>query len=247
MTRAIIQAGGKGLRLLPYTTVLPKPLMPVADRPILEILIRQLVAQDIVDVTVTLGHLGQLIRAVIGDGSALGARVDYVEEPEPRGTIGPLRMIDGLDEPFLVMNGDLLTDFDFRQFFGEHLNSRAQLSIGAYLKPVEVSLGVLNADVDGRVTAFTEKPMYVYPCSMGIYALDPELIQFIPEGRYWGFDDLMRQCLADNVPVRAHPHDGIWLDIGRHEDYQRATEMFIEHRERLLPSKAPLEISRSAA
>ncbi len=239
MSRAVIQAGGKGTRLQPYTTVLPKPLMPIADFPALEIVIRQLVHYGFPDITITVGHLGHLIVAVIGDGSRWGARVRYVWEDEPRGTIGALSRLGDLDEPALVMNGDLLTDFNYAKFWQAHKARGSSLSVGVYYKSVPISLGVLDLAENNEVVGFREKPVLSFPCSMGIYALEPEILRLVPREGEFGFDDLMHLCLDQNIPVRAHPFDGIWLDIGRPEDYASAAMLFCEHQERLLPQGKP--------
>jgi NDP-sugar pyrophosphorylase family protein len=233
--RVIIQAGGRGTRLQPYTTILPKPLMPVHDFPILEIMIRQLVAQGFPRITITLGHLGHLIMAVVGDGSQWGADVDYVREDEPKGTIGAVTLVQGLDRPFLVMNGDLLTDFDYRAFLDRHVASGAQLSVGVHHKEVPISLGVFEFDEDHRIVQFKEKPTLYFPCSMGIYAFNPALLGLIPKVGNVGFDDLMSLCLSREIRVCAYPFNGLWLDIGRPDDYANASRLFEENRSRLLP------------
>ncbi len=243
--RVIIQAGGRGTRLAPYTTVLPKPLMPVDERPILEIMIRQLVSQGFDRITITLGYLGALIMAVLGDGRRLGASIEYVHETDPRGTIGAVTLVEDLDEPFLVMNGDLLTDFDYRDFMDAHLKDGAALSVGVYQKSVPISLGVFDLAQGDRIVGFREKPTIALPCSMGIYAFDPSLLELIPPSGNFGFDNLMHVCLARDVHVRAHVFDGIWLDIGRPEDYSSATNLFQEYRERLLPEeRTPLRVAK---
>jgi len=235
--RVIIQAGGRGTRLAPYTYVLPKPLMPVDELPILEIVVRQLVSQGFDHITITLGHLGHLIMAVLGDGRRLGASIEYDHEESPRGTIGAVTLVEELDEPFLVMNGDLLTDFDYRDFMNAHLKDGAMLSVGVYQKPVPISLGVFDLAVGNRIVGFREKPTMALPCSMGIYAFDPGLLALIPRTGNFGFDDLMAACLSRDVHVRAHVFDGLWLDIGRPEDYASAACLFEEHRARLLPEE----------
>ncbi len=235
MTRAVIQAGGKGTRLYPYTAVLPKPLMPIGDAPILEIVVQQLVHHGFRDLTITIGHLGHLIMAVLGDGSRFGARIDYARESKPRGTIGALSGLRDLHEPVLVMNGDLLTDFHFRDFMNAHRAGEADLSVGVYHKEIPVSLGVLDLDENNKAIGFREKPVLKFPCSMGIYAISPGLLPLIPRSGVFGFDDLMGLCLSRRIEVRAHPFDGLWLDIGRPEDYAGAAQMYHEHHERLLP------------
>ena len=218
MNRAVIQAGGKGTRLLPYTSVLPKPLMPIGDYPVLEIVIRQLVHFGFVNITIAVGHLGHLIMAVIGDGSRWGANVNYLWEDEPRGTMGSLSQLDFPEQPILVMNGDLLTDIDYAKLFESHVRSRANLTVGVYSKAVPISLGVLDLDQDRRVIGFREKPVLTFPCSMGIYVLEPDLIRQIPCSGMFGFDHLM------NMPRTniTRPFEGLWLDIGRPEDHADA-------------------------
>src|SRR5262245_55703162 len=167
MTRVVIQAGGRGTRLYPYTTVLPKPLMPIGDAPILEIVVRQLVHHGFPEITITVGHLGHLIMAVLGDGSRWGARIDYAYENQPRGTIGALSALERIDGPVLVMNGDLLTDFNFGDFMAAHRAGGTQLSVGVCHKSIPISLGVLELNADLQVAGFREKPVLSFPCSMG--------------------------------------------------------------------------------
>ena len=236
--RAIIQAGGKGQRLLPYTRVLPKPLLPVADLPIIEIVIRQLVQQGFDSITISVGHLANLIRAVVESRHDWSVEITFVEEERPLGTIGPVTLLEDVDEPFLVMNGDILTDFDAGRFLAAHIACGGQLSVATYRKIVPISLGVFDLDHDGRVSGFREKPTLQFACSMGIYAFSPEILEYIPRAAQFGFDDLMELCLARGLEVRTQHHDGFWLDIGRHEDYEAATDQFLEHRDRLLTTHA---------
>ncbi len=235
MNRAVIQAGGKGTRLLPYTSVLPKPLMPIGDYPVLEIVIRQLVHFGFVNITIAVGHLGHLIMAVIGDGSRWGANINYLWEDEPRGTMGSLSQLEFPEEPILVMNGDLLTDIDYAKLFESHVRSGANLTVGVYSKPVPISLGVLDLDHERRVIGFREKPVLTFPCSMGIYVLEPDLIRQIPSSGMFGFDHLMAMCLEQSISTHAFPFEGLWLDIGRPEDHADAGQVFNKHLERFLP------------
>jgi NDP-sugar pyrophosphorylase family protein len=237
--RVVIQAGGIGSRLRPYTTVVPKPLMPVAEMPILEIVVRQLRHFGCDHITITTGHLAHLIRAFFGDGSQFGVPIDYVREDKPLGTIGALTLVDGLDRPFLVMNGDLLTDIDYRDFYERHVASGTPLTVSVYNKVVPISLGVIEYDGDRRIRAFHEKPTKVFPVSMGIYAMAPSMLDHIPPDTHFGFDTLMECVFRENIPARADPFGGLWLDIGRHEDYDEATRVFEENRERFLPTEAP--------
>jgi NDP-sugar pyrophosphorylase family protein len=238
--KVVIQAGGKGSRLYPYTKVLPKPLMPVGGMPILEIVIRQLAACGFRDLVITIGHLGDMIRWCCGDGSRWGVRITYCAEDQPLGTMGPLRRVSGLDRPFLVMNGDLLTDLDFGDLYRWHLAGDAPLSIATYMKPVNISLGVLKTDHAGRVIGFEEKPTLHFPCSMGVYGMNPELLELIPESRAYGLDNLMFDMLDRDIPARSYPFHGTWMDIGRPEDFQLACEIFEKQPELFLPRAEPL-------
>lgn len=225
-TPVVIQAGGKGTRLYPYTQVLPKPLMPIGGTPILKMVIGQLADHGFRDLHITLGYLGEMIRWCCGTGRDWGVRIRYWEEDQPLGTIGPLRKIEGLDRPFLVLNGDLLTDLSFSNFFEFHRGSGAELSIATYMKAVQISLGVLDIGVEQRVIGFREKPAYEFPCSMGIYGIHPSVLSLIPNDEYFGFDDLMRRVLEQQRDVRSYPFAGTWLDIGRPEDLAAACELF---------------------
>ena len=233
--RAVIQAGGVGSRLRPYTTVVPKPLMPVAEMPILEVVIRQLAAHGFTDVTITVGHLAHLIQAFFGDGSKFGVEIDYMVEDKPLGTIGALSRVPRLDTPFLVMNGDLLTDIDYGHFLREHVESGAPMTVAVYNKQVPISLGVIEYDESYHITGFVEKPTKVFSVSMGVYAMSPEMLGHIPADTHFGFDDLMAGTQREGLAVRVAPFDGLWLDIGRHEDYEEATRVFEENRDRFLP------------
>jgi NDP-sugar pyrophosphorylase family protein len=220
--RAVVLAGGKGTRLLPYTTVLPKPLLPVGDRPILERVLCRLGAAGFRDITISVGHLAELIQAVCGNGARWGLQLDYAIEDEPLGTIGPLAFIRDLGENFLVMNGDVLTDLDPAAPWREHLAGGAALTIATYRRQVNVDFGVLRYDASRRIGRFEEKPTFPYDVSMGIYILNRRCLNYVPKGQPFGFDQLVLALLAAGESVRAFPHDGQWLDLGRPEDYERA-------------------------
>ncbi len=225
--RAVILAGGRGTRLQPYTTVLPKPLMPVGGVPVLEVLLRQLVAHGVDHATITIGHLAKLIRVYFGDGSELGLKIDYLEEPSPRGTMGPLRFIADLPENFLVTNGDILTDLSFSEFFRLHCNRHSLFSISSHHREVESDFGVLDVGSDDTLVGFREKPRIPFEVSMGIYAVHRSVVELIPTDRPFGFDDLMLLLLRRGTPAHVHRHTGTWLDIGRAEDFERA-QLLIE-------------------
>jgi NDP-sugar pyrophosphorylase family protein len=224
--RAVILAGGKGTRLLPYTTVIPKPLMPVGDRPILELIIRQLKHYGFSRVTMAVGHLAELIEAYFGDGNKYGIKIDYSREDEPLGTIGSLSLIDTLDTTFLVMNGDVLTNLDYLKLVDFHKKIHAAATIATYNKEVKVDLGILEMDEGFELKEYIEKPTLKYDVSMGIYMFEPEILSFIEPNEYLDFPDLVLTLMKANRKVMAFPFDGYWLDIGRHDDYVRAQEEF---------------------
>ena len=243
--RAVILAGGKGTRLAPFTTVLPKPLMPLGEHPILEIIVRQLKHYGITDLVLAVGYLGELLEAYCGDGRKFGVKISYSHEQEPLGTAGPLALIDGLaDEPFLVMNGDLLTTLDYRTLFNHHLETGAACTIAMYQRQVQISLGVMKFDHEHRLLDYIEKPTYSYHVSMGAYVFDPAVINYLKPGEYLDFPDLIKTLLRDDQLVNVYPFDGYWLDIGRHDDYMQATEDFEAMRESLLFEEEKEEVVR---
>lgn len=237
--QAVILAGGKGRRLRPYTTVLPKPLMPLGDMPIIEVVLRQLAVSGFDRVTIAVGYLAELLMAYCGDGSKFGLELRYSREEEPLGTAGPLALIDGLDSTFLVMNGDVLTSLDLRALVQQHQASGAAATIATHQRQQQINYGIIESDQESRVTAYIEKPIHRYQVSMGIYVLEPAVLGLIPRGQYLDLPDLVRQLMAAGQPVLAHPFDGYWLDIGRHDDYEQAVEEFEAMRPQLLGSRDP--------
>jgi NDP-sugar pyrophosphorylase family protein len=237
--RAVVLAGGLGTRLRPYTTVLPKPLMPVGDRPVLDIVVRQLHHHGFEHVTIATGYLAELIEAYFGDGNGYGVHIDYFREHEPLGTVGALALIDGLDHDFLVLNGDVLTDIDFAAFLERHSKSDATATIATQLREVQISLGVLrfeHGDGDGtRVTDYVEKPIIANEVSMGIYCFSPSVLDHIERGERLDFPDLILRLIRQGQIVRAWRSEDYWLDIGRHDDYEQAMDEFERMRDRLIP------------
>ncbi|MGW2959370.1 nucleotidyltransferase family protein [Streptomyces sp. NPDC001220] len=232
---AVILAGGKGVRLRPYTTALPKPLVPIGDQhAILEIVLRQLSTAGFTGVTLAIGHLGEIIRAYVGDGSQWGVTVDYATEESPLGTMGPLlNLRDRLPETFLVMNGDVLTDLDYADVLDRHRFSGAPLTIATYSRQVHIDFGVLTTD-DSKVVAFTEKPSMDYRVSMGVYGLSRATLDDYTPGLPLGFDELVLDLLKAETPPHAYEFDGYWLDIGRPDDYDRANAEFTTRKSLLL-------------
>jgi len=235
--RAILLAGGKGTRLYPYTVALPKPLVPIDEMPIIEVLLRQLRYYDVTEVTVSIGHQAEILTAVLGNGSKFGVRLDYVREDSPLGTVGPLKLIPDLPEQFLLMNGDVLTDLDYTRFFKDHLRSDAEVSIATFRKVVSIDLGVLKSE-ERRVVDYIEKPNLPYQISMGVYSIRRTALDLVPESRPFDFPALIQALLAANRKVQTYPFDGIWLDIGRPSDYEEAQNTFRNLKHRLLPVRA---------
>ncbi|HEY7076902.1 MAG TPA: sugar phosphate nucleotidyltransferase [Solirubrobacteraceae bacterium] len=237
--RAVILAGGRGTRLAPYTTVLPKPLLPVGDRAILDVVVRQLCQAGIDRLTIAVGHLAHLIEAVFGDGKRHGVHIEYEVESEPRGTAGPLATIAGLDETFLMLNGDVLTTLDFRELIRAHHAAGNALTIATHRREVFIDYGVLHADGTDRVVAYDEKPTLSYTVSMGVYVLEPGTRDYVPRDVPFDFPDLVQALLAAGERVGSLLYDGYWLDIGRHDDYERAIAEFEGLLPQLLPADGP--------
>ncbi len=223
--QTVILAGGKGTRLAPYTTIFPKPLVPIGDRPILEIIIRQLTRQGFGDILLSVGHLGELIEAYFQNGhrNIPGLiSLEYFREKQPLGTAGSLSMIPGLNDTFLVMNGDILTTLDYQDLVRHHKTQRAALTIAMHQKDVKIDLGVLNTNETGELIAYDEKPVYSFKVSMGVYVYEPHVLRYIPKGQYLDFPELVKTLLQKGEKIAGyHSHD-YWLDIGRREDYELA-------------------------
>lgn len=232
--RAVILAGGRGTRLRPYTVVLPKPLMPIGDYPILEVVVRQLVTHGFEHITIAVNHQADLIRAFFGDGSKWRVLIDYSFEDRPLGTMGPLRLIPKLPAHFLVMNGDILTDFNYSAFFNDHTERDGLFTISSHQREELINYGVLEKRVDGKLHGFQEKPTNRYEVSMGIYMASRAILEYIPDGVPFGFDDLMLSLLRASQSVDVRVFDGYWLDIGRPDDYIKAIDEFESMKSRFL-------------
>jgi NDP-sugar pyrophosphorylase family protein len=236
--QAVVLAGGKGVRLRPYTTNIPKPLVPIGDEyAILEIVLRQLARYGFKKATIAIGHLGTLIRAYVQDGSQFGLEVDYHEEPVPLGTIGPLlTLLDKLPEHFLLMNGDILTDLNYADLLRHHVDVGAPLTVGTYKRDVKIDFGVLE-EVDGRIVHFVEKPTLYYSVSMGIYGLSRKTLEHYPKNQPFGFDELVLDLLSKGNNPATFEWNGYWFDIGRPDDYDAANTAFEQLKDVLLPDE----------
>jgi NDP-mannose synthase len=226
--RAVILAGGRGTRLGPFTTVLPKPLLPIGDRSILELVVEQLRRQGFTRLTFAVGYLAHLIDAVFSDGAHYNVSIDYHHEQTPLGTAGALAGIRGLDEPFLMMNGDVITTLDFAELLDTHVESGNAITIATHRRTQLCDYGVIQVDsANGtgglqHVTGYVEKPSTDFIVSMGVYCLSPQALELVEPGVYLDFPSLVLRALDRGLPVGSYLYDGLWLDIGRHEDYEQA-------------------------
>jgi len=232
--RAIILAGGKGTRLAPYTTVLPKPLLPVGEMPILEIVIRQLASHGIQNITLAVGYLAELLMAYCGDGAKFGVKLNYSREEQPLGTAGPISLIPNLDETFLVMNGDLLSTIDYSAMWKYHKERGAIATLASYRREVKIDLGVIEAE-NGWLINYIEKPTYHYAVSTGIYVFEPDVLKFVEHAQWLDLPDLVLRMVHAGQKVNIFSFEGYWLDIGRHDDYDAAIQGFVLHRNEFLP------------
>jgi NDP-mannose synthase len=230
--QAVIMAGGKGTRLHPYSALFPKPLMPLGDMPVLELLLRRMKKAGVTDVILAVNHLSHLIKAFFGNGSELGLRISYSKEDRPLGTAGALgNMLDDLDETFLVANGDLLTTMDLAAMARQHSETQCDASIGIFERENKIDFGLIEFDSENRLCAYREKPTNMYYVSMGVYILQREAVrQNIAMGDYQDMPSLLLNMRAAKADVRCYHDDCMWLDIGRPDDFALAQSMFESNR-----------------
>jgi NDP-sugar pyrophosphorylase family protein len=221
----VILAGGLGTRLKPYTTVFPKPLMPIGESPILEIIIKQLKAKGFNEITLAVGHLSELIMAFFNNGSKYGLKIEYSKEEKKLGTAGGLGLLKNkLEDDFLVMNGDVLTGLDFSEFLEFHKKTGSIATIALNRRHVDIDFGVVELDENRTLIGYIEKPKIDYLVSMGVYAFNESILEYIPSHEYLDIPDLMKRLLSEGEKVNGFIHDGYWLDIGRPDDYIKANE-----------------------
>ena len=233
--RAVVLAGGKGTRLAPYTRIFPKPLMPIGDYPILEIMLRQMKHAGIRHVTLTVGYLGNLMRLFFQDGSRLGMHIDYADEAKPLGTSGPIANVEGLEDTFLVTNGDVLTDINLAELIAYHREQNAIATIATHKRKVNINLGVVELDKQNTMVDYFEKPSIDYLVSMGLYVFEPRVLQYIPKNEYLDFPDLVKTLVSAGEKVSGYVFRGYWEDLGNPDDYARATADFEKDPSRFLP------------
>ncbi|RUL86736.1 sugar phosphate nucleotidyltransferase [Tautonia sociabilis] len=242
--QAIVLAGGKGTRLRPFTHVFPKPLMPLGEAepmPILEVVLRQLARFGFRDVTIITGYLTELIEAFCGNGRRFGTRIEYRREASPLGTAGGLVLVERPREPVLVLNGDILTTLNFAAMADFHRKNGARATIASFRRTVRIDFGVLEFGRDPHVLAgYREKPEFSFQVSMGLYMLDPVAWDFLEPGKELTMPELLETMRGAGHPVHCFRQECTWLDIGRHDDYAAATEIFEARRAEFLgPSARP--------
>ena len=233
--RAFILAGGKGTRLRPLTVSFPKPLVPLGDKPILEILLLRLKAFGITEMTISTGYLSQMIVSLCGDGSQYGVNIKYVHEEEPLGTAGALSLVEEPPENLLVMNGDLLTTLNFHNMMDYHQQEDADVTIGIYRREIKIDFGVVETDA-GRFVGFREKPILHHDVSMGVNILSNRVLKYVKPGEYLDMPDLILKVHEDGGKVCCFQEDCYWLDIGRMDDFAQAQVDYEEHRDQFLGS-----------
>lgn len=216
---AVILAGGQGTRLKPLSTDLPKALVKIGDRPIIEYLLLRMKKNGIKQINLAVNHKAEMIENVLGDGERFGLDIKYSRESIPLSTVAPLKLIDNLDENFIVANGDILSDINFEELFKYHCQSSAGVTVATYKRTHNVDFGVLTTDENNKVVKFIEKPTFDYQVSMGIYVFSRSILEMVPENQAFGFDDLMFKMLEQGMEINSYLFDGFWLDIGRVEDY----------------------------
>ncbi|HML73240.1 MAG TPA: sugar phosphate nucleotidyltransferase [Anaerohalosphaeraceae bacterium] len=232
--RVVILAGGKGARLKPYTTVFPKPLMPIGEMPILEVVLRQLRSFGFKKITLSVNHLADLIQTFFRNGESLGLEISYCMEDKPLGTAGSISLVENLTDYFLVMNGDLLTTLNYRDMMLHHIQSQAAATIGVFPRHVKIDFGVLKINEQGRLVDYMEKPQYEYLVSMGVNAFHISVLEFIPHGQYLDIPTLMMNLTRAGREVMTFRSECEWLDIGRPDDYEKASEIFEQSRHQYL-------------
>jgi NDP-sugar pyrophosphorylase family protein len=231
--QAIILVGGKGIRLKPYTLVLPKPLMPIGDYPILEIIIMQLKKMKFNHIILAVGYKASLIKSYFGNGKRYGLKIDYINEKKPLGTIGPLNLVKKLQKNFIILNGDTLTNLNFKKFMDSHIKNKSNFTIASFKRSHQIEFGVIETK-DNKLIQFDEKPRKTFQVCMGVYAANKSIIKEIPKNRLYGFDDLMTRMLKQKNEINIFNHNGLWFDIGRQNDYFNAIDFFKANKKKFL-------------
>jgi NDP-sugar pyrophosphorylase family protein len=233
--KAIILAGGKGTRLAPHTRMLPKPLVPLGDKPILDIILRQLRCHGITDITLAVGHLAEMIMAFCGNGERYGVKITYSREEHMLGTVGPLGLIALPKEPFLLMNGDVLSSLDFRKMYAQHILSGAAATVGICSHTIQMNLGVVEVNHEKNIVHYIEKPHHTYLVGIGINIFSPVIAEYIKPNRYLDLPHLINMLIQNGHTVCSYRHIGYWIDIGQRDEYEAAQADFEHIYSELMP------------
>ncbi|MEA2782721.1 MAG: NDP-mannose synthase [Rhodospirillaceae bacterium] len=234
---AVILAGGLGTRLRPYTHSIPKPLLPLGERPVLEILLHRLKDCGVSSACLSLGYLAPIIKAFVGTGERWGMDISCIIEEQPLGTAAPLRLVPDLPADFFVVNGDTLTDLDFAKLHRTHRDSNAWATVFTPEIEEVTDYGIIEiAPGDDSVARYIEKPKRRFHVSSGIYALSRRIIDYIPASGRFDMPDLVQRAIAEGRPVRAFRADAYWRDIGRLDHFEMANRDFVATPERFLGS-----------
>lgn len=226
--KAVILAGGRGKRLKPFTDVLPKPLLPIGGKPVLERILTNLKKQGIEEVFITVRYMKDYFRILFGEGEKFGLKINYVEEEEPLGTAGPIKRIkDFLSEDFFVMNGDLVTDFDINEGIKFHKEKKSNLTIITRSLETPIEYGVISGK-ENKVFEWVEKPKINFEISTGMYFMNPKVIDYIPSGKEFNMNDLVKKMRGNSEEIFKYVHTGSWIDIGKIEDYKKANDLYEE-------------------
>lgn len=224
--KVIILAGGKGTRLNPYTIVIPKPLVPIGEYPILEVVIRRFKKCGFKDIVLSINHMSELIKSYFGNGKKLGVNIKYLMEDKPLGTAGPLSLLRDTGDNFIVINGDVMTDLDFSKLTAYHKNGGQIATVVSFKKKIPVDLGVLEAGSNGLIKEYIEKPILKYDVSAGIYVFKKKVLSYVDKGRHMDLPELIMRFVNAGERVKAYSHRGLWYDIGTPSDYEEAMEKF---------------------
>ena len=232
--QAVMLAGGKGSRLKPYTAVIPKPLMPVGDHPIAEVIVRQLKRAGLKYIAISTGHLAGLIEAYFSDGKKLGVNIQYIKEDRPLGTAGALRLVTDLEDDFLVINGDILTDLDFKALVKVHQKRKALATMTIRERIVKTDFGVIKTNNKGDLIDYIEKPEHRSYVSMGVYVFNKKCVSHIKRAESLGMPDLMLRLKKEKARIYCHKTKAIWLDLGRMDDFHNAQTVFEKNKRKFL-------------
>jgi len=224
--KVVILAGGLGTRLRPLTFSIPKPLLPVGETPILEIILSKLKSQGLTDIIMAVGYKSELIKTYFGDGSKFGVDIKYLEEDKPLGTAGPLRLAKDrfeINEPVLLMNGDILTRLDFNKMIDFHLNNKSDITVGIKLHEYRSPYGVIELDGD-NIKEIREKPSFKFDISTGIYVLNPQALDFVPKDSFYDMPSLIKDAMAKGMKVVGYRIDEYWIAVEHMDNYKEAIE-----------------------